>query len=107
MATKMLESLFMLRGVQEIASRLPSNRTTTLGDGRKGTYTTAYYHFEQVTLSIPGPGRSLRSAASQGSGKRVDIQNCQTWLRAVVATLVQSGVMAEGAIQVVDNAPKN
>ncbi|KAF2827132.1 hypothetical protein CC86DRAFT_466857 [Ophiobolus disseminans] len=77
------------------------------GDGSKGTDTIAHDYLEQVALSIPAPGRSLRSATSQGSRQRVDIQNCQTWLRAVVAALVQNGVIAEGALQVVDNAPKN
>lgn len=58
-----------------MASRLPSNGTTTLiadqhvvdvkGDGRRGTDTTAHDYLEQVALSIPAPGRSLRSATSQ------------------------------------------
>ncbi|KAF2752611.1 hypothetical protein EJ05DRAFT_505899 [Pseudovirgaria hyperparasitica] len=77
------------------------------GDGRTGTDTTVHDYLEQVALSIPAPGRSLRSATSQGSRQRVDIQNCQTWLRVVVTALVQNGVMAERALQVVDNAPRN
>jgi hypothetical protein len=35
------------------------------GDGRKGTDTTAHDYLEQVALSIPAPGRSLRSATSE------------------------------------------
>jgi hypothetical protein len=35
------------------------------GDGKKGTDTTAHDYLEQVALSIPAPGRSLRSATSQ------------------------------------------
>ncbi|KAH7070687.1 hypothetical protein BKA63DRAFT_535692 [Paraphoma chrysanthemicola] len=77
------------------------------GDKTKGTDATAHNYLKQVALSIPAPGRSLQSATSQGSRQRVDIQNCQTWLRAVVATLVQNRVIAEGALQVVDTAPKN
>jgi hypothetical protein len=35
------------------------------GYGRKGTDTIAHDYLEQVALSIPTPGRSLRSATSQ------------------------------------------
>jgi hypothetical protein len=43
----------------------------------------------------------------QGPRRRVEIQNCQTWLKDVVAALVQSGLIHESAIQIISDAPKN
>ncbi|KAF2258102.1 hypothetical protein CC78DRAFT_479708 [Lojkania enalia] len=77
------------------------------GDGSRSRDQTAHDYLEEVALSIPAPGRSLVSAATQGPRQRVVIQNCQTWLRAVVAALVQRGVMSQASLQVIDNAPKN
>ncbi|CAA9966148.1 hypothetical protein PTNB73_08930 [Pyrenophora teres f. teres] len=64
-------------------------------------------YLEQLISSVPAPGPSLVSAASRGQRQRVEIQNCQTWLRAGVALLVQNGVMDQSALQAVDDAPKN
>ncbi|KAF1846886.1 uncharacterized protein K460DRAFT_49567 [Cucurbitaria berberidis CBS 394.84] len=77
------------------------------GDGSQSTDQTVHDYLEQVALSVPAPSKSLVSATAQGPKQRVEIQNCQTWLRAVVAALVQNGVIDQAALQAVDSAPKN
>ncbi|KAF2801836.1 uncharacterized protein BDZ99DRAFT_469349 [Mytilinidion resinicola] len=77
-------------------------------DGRNSKDSTAYDCIEKVALSVPAPKKSLVSATiAEGSRHRVEIQNCQTWLRQVVAALVQADVVDEAALQIVDGAPKN
>ncbi|KAF1943670.1 hypothetical protein EJ02DRAFT_433041 [Clathrospora elynae] len=77
------------------------------GDGSRGSDSTAHDNLEQVLLSVPAPGASLVSSSSQGPRKRVQIQNCQTWLRAGVAALVQNGIMDQSALQTIDSAARN
>ncbi|KAF2186882.1 hypothetical protein K469DRAFT_570861, partial [Zopfia rhizophila CBS 207.26] len=77
------------------------------GDGSQLKDQIAYDYLEQVALSIPAPSRSLVSTSTQGPRQRVEIQNCQTWLRQVVAALVQNGAMDQAALQAADSAPKN
>jgi hypothetical protein len=43
----------------------------------------------------------------QGPRRRVEIQNCQTWLKDVVAALVQNELIHESAIQIISDAPKD
>ncbi|KAJ3454012.1 hypothetical protein MRS44_018644 [Fusarium solani] len=66
----------------------------------------AWDPIEEAGLSIPAPIKSLR-LVSHSSHSRVEIRNCQTWVREVVEKLVQSGIMHESALEVAQNAPKN
>ena len=43
----------------------------------------------------------------QGPRHRVEIRNCQTWMREVVGVLVGEGMLGSEALDVVDEAPKN
>jgi hypothetical protein len=43
----------------------------------------------------------------QGPRRRVEIQTCQTWLKDVVAALVQNELIHESAIQIISDAPKD
>jgi hypothetical protein len=38
---------------------------------------------------------------------KVDLRNCQTWLREFVGVLVEDGVLSGDALVVMDGAPKN
>ncbi|KAF2498232.1 hypothetical protein BU16DRAFT_558307 [Lophium mytilinum] len=69
---------------------------------------TGHDYLEEIALSVPAPTKSLVSPTStEGPRHRVEIQNCQTWLRHAVAALVQAGVVGQAALQIVDGAPKN
>ena len=39
--------------------------------------------------------------------KKVEVQNCQTWMSQFVAALVADGILPNAAIAVVNGAPKN
>jgi len=61
--------------------------------------------FEVLALSVPAPGPSLNSAADKG--RRVQIRNCQTWLREAVERYVTAGIMHEVALERLATAPVN
>ncbi|KAF2834879.1 hypothetical protein M501DRAFT_989447 [Patellaria atrata CBS 101060] len=75
--------------------------------GSRSQDQTPHDYLERVALSIPAPGPSLVPSSSQAPRERVQIQNCQTWLREVVESLVQKNVIGEEALQTLENAPKN
>ncbi|KAF1960010.1 hypothetical protein CC80DRAFT_438437 [Byssothecium circinans] len=77
------------------------------GNGALVTGQKAHDRLEEVALSVPPPKPSLLPATAQGPRRRVEIQNCQTWARNVVAALVQNGVLSGTALEAVENAPKN
>jgi len=83
----------------------------TPGAGQvKTTDTNPVDDLERRAATIPTPGKSLVSAgsSSQGGKKvRVEIQNCQTWLRQVTVALVEDGILPADAIVNLDKAPKN
>ncbi|KAF2118705.1 hypothetical protein BDV96DRAFT_642883 [Lophiotrema nucula] len=93
--------------VLQLAQVLDHYVVDVKGDGSRTKDQIAHDYLEEVALSVPAPARSLVSATSQGPRQRVEIQNCQTWLRQVVAAFVQNGAMDQSALQTVDNAPKN
>ncbi|KAI8669991.1 PNPLA domain-containing protein [Fusarium sp. Ph1] len=66
----------------------------------------AWDPIEEAGLSTPAPVKSLRPV-STSSHSRVELRNCQTWVREVVEKLVQGGIMHESALESVRNAPKN
>lgn len=86
----------------------------------------AHDEIERVALSVPAPGPSLRtatgalevsagvccargswlSAAQQGKLTRIEVRNCQTWLREVVNALVQQGLLEDTALIAFDDIPK-
>ncbi|KFY09294.1 hypothetical protein V492_05545 [Pseudogymnoascus sp. VKM F-4246] len=65
---------------------------------------------EKGATSVQPPEKSLRSAGTRGAsgpGSRVELKNCQTWLRDVVVLLAGDGTFPNEAIQVLDQAPRN
>ncbi|KAJ4314364.1 hypothetical protein N0V84_008944 [Fusarium piperis] len=66
----------------------------------------AWDPIEEAGLNTPAPVKSLRPVSSS-SHSRVEIRNCQTWVREVVEKLVESDIMNESALETVWNAPKN
>ncbi|KDQ60267.1 hypothetical protein JAAARDRAFT_601244 [Jaapia argillacea MUCL 33604] len=62
---------------------------------------------ERRALSVPAPGPSLKHAGNLGGGKKVEIKNCQTWLRDFVQVLVEEGIFPSSALAALDAAPKN
>ncbi|OBT60386.1 hypothetical protein VE03_10144 [Pseudogymnoascus sp. 23342-1-I1] len=65
---------------------------------------------EQVASSVQVPGTSLRPAelaGVSGARSRVELKNCQTWLREVVVALAGNGTFPIEVVGVLDQAPKN
>ncbi|KAL9098095.1 MAG: hypothetical protein Q9163_006178 [Psora crenata] len=62
---------------------------------------------EMKALAVPVPGPSLRSLSSSESTTRVQIKNCQTWLRELVEGLIADGIFPPEALKALDTAPKN
>ncbi|KAB5550861.1 hypothetical protein GE09DRAFT_1222685 [Coniochaeta sp. 2T2.1] len=44
---------------------------------------------ECLSLTIPAPGPSLKSSSTTAGRSRVKIQNCQTWLRQLVDSMIE------------------
>ena len=84
---------------------------------------------EELALSVPAPGPSLRSArfiffckfkllnfscdiladtgTISGLEKSRPASHCQTWMRELVSKPVENGLLQGGANTVIANAPKN
>ncbi|KAB5576069.1 hypothetical protein GE09DRAFT_1215793 [Coniochaeta sp. 2T2.1] len=62
---------------------------------------------EYLSLTIPAPGPSLKSSSTTGGRLRVKIQNCQTWLRQLVDSMIDKGVIGAEARHIVDQAPQH
>ncbi|KAL3425123.1 hypothetical protein PVAG01_04404 [Phlyctema vagabunda] len=77
--------------------------------GRTFEDVTATDIIEQWALHVAAPGPSLRSANSSSSGPRtrVQIQNCQTWMRELVVKLVEERIFPDDALEKLDAVPKN
>ncbi|TDL30184.1 hypothetical protein BD410DRAFT_893314 [Rickenella mellea] len=78
----------------------------SLEDGSNVNDATAVDDIERKALEIPAPVKSLRLSTDPPT-KRVEIQNCQTWLRELVVGLVAAEIFPESSIVAMDNAPKN
>ncbi|KUJ07754.1 uncharacterized protein LY89DRAFT_660007 [Mollisia scopiformis] len=61
---------------------------------------------EEWALKVEAPGRSLRGV-EEGLKSRVQVRNCQSWLREFVGKLVEMGIFDEDALEKVDAVPKN
>ncbi|EUC63466.1 hypothetical protein RSOL_491410 [Rhizoctonia solani AG-3 Rhs1AP] len=63
---------------------------------------------EKIACGISPPEKSLHSAQNSNlPSRRVEIKNCQTWLREYVCALVEHGICDADAIGVLDRAPRN
>ncbi|CAE6406881.1 unnamed protein product [Rhizoctonia solani] len=63
---------------------------------------------EKIAAGIPPPEKSLNSTQNSNfPSPRVEIKNCQTWLRQLVCALVEHGICEAEAIKVLDRAPRN
>ncbi|KAI9059068.1 hypothetical protein FKP32DRAFT_1596724 [Trametes sanguinea] len=67
---------------------------------------TASNRLEEIALETPAPGPSLRSSASGAKG-RIEVQDCQFWLKRYVAALVEQGILSPTAIDVLAAAPEH
>ncbi|KAF2681241.1 hypothetical protein K458DRAFT_420760 [Lentithecium fluviatile CBS 122367] len=95
---------YQLLALAEVADKFLED---VRGGGTQGVDQVACDWVEEVALSVQAPGKSLTHVRAEGPRRRVEIQNCQTWLREVVAALVREGVMEEAALRIIDSAPKN
>ena len=97
------------------------------GPTERSTDQTPIDNIESKAAIIPVPGKILRSANSAvstdrnllgvGSGwplvmilqepTRVEVKNCQTWLRMVVEALIHDHIFPPEALVAIDAAPKN
>ncbi|KAH9919336.1 uncharacterized protein B0H18DRAFT_639784 [Fomitopsis serialis] len=59
---------------------------------------------EEVIVSVPAPGRSLRSVGSRLTA-RIEVRDCQWWTEQAVAALIQAGIVHSRAMGIVDAAP--
>jgi len=59
---------------------------------------------EEVIVTVPAPGPSLRSATASRD-KRVEMRDCQWWVEQAVAALIAAGICSGDAQDVVNNAP--
>ncbi|KAL1952865.1 hypothetical protein VTO42DRAFT_4092 [Malbranchea cinnamomea] len=107
-----------LTGSRGPSSTRVSNETTTTEDTPTTPATVpdratesrdvdATNELERIALRVPAPGPSLNSVQKQPSGRRVEIQNCQTWLRQLVAAYVDRGILGPEALAAVDQAPRH
>ncbi|KDR78330.1 hypothetical protein GALMADRAFT_94990 [Galerina marginata CBS 339.88] len=76
------------------------------GDGTLSTDTGAADEIEKIALTVTPPSKSLRSASST-PGKKVQIKDCQTWMREFVEALISEQVFPISALEILDTAPKN
>ncbi|KAF2705269.1 hypothetical protein K504DRAFT_440340 [Pleomassaria siparia CBS 279.74] len=61
----------------------------------------------RVANSTQAPAKSLVSAFGRAPKRRIEVKNCQTWLREVVTNLAEEGLVEVEATRQVENAPKN
>ncbi|KZT69551.1 hypothetical protein DAEQUDRAFT_765392 [Daedalea quercina L-15889] len=59
---------------------------------------------EEVIVTVPAPGPSLRSAAASHE-KRAELRDCQWWVKQAVAALIAAGICGGEAQTVADSAP--
>jgi len=59
---------------------------------------------EDIASSIPPPSKSLRPSDTS-VGRKIEIKNCQSWLREYVVALVEREVLERSALAAVDDAP--
>ncbi|KAH8686002.1 hypothetical protein BGZ60DRAFT_396652 [Tricladium varicosporioides] len=64
-------------------------------------------NIERIACSVKAPQPSLRSASASNSKSRIEIKNCQTWLRELVVILVEQGIFSDESLIELDSAPKN
>jgi hypothetical protein len=61
---------------------------------------------ERLVLSVQPPGKSMRSAAdSETARTRVDVRDCQWWVKEVVEKLVGEGVLMPEALRILEEVP--
>lgn len=61
---------------------------------------------ERIVLTVPAPGPSLRKASDGPVQGKVEIKNCQTWLREVISLLVDRTVLDAEALVKFDAIPR-
>ncbi|KAF2183762.1 hypothetical protein K469DRAFT_751460 [Zopfia rhizophila CBS 207.26] len=71
----------------------------------RGNDATPYNTLEQIAQSVPTPGKSLVSADSQAKRDRVNVQDCQWWMKQFIAALIQRGLLNKAAENVVAQTP--
>ncbi|KAG6357823.1 hypothetical protein INS49_013703 [Diaporthe citri] len=67
----------------------------------------AYNRLERLALSIDAPGRSLGRGASKDGRVRVEIRDCQWWVRQLVSSMIEQEMVSSDAQRVLDEAPQH
>ncbi|KAF2475492.1 uncharacterized protein BDR25DRAFT_279577 [Lindgomyces ingoldianus] len=64
---------------------------------------------EKAARVVEAPKKTLvaTSVGGEGPRRRVELKNCQTWLRDVVEKIVENGALGEEVMKILDSAPKN
>lgn len=65
-------------------------------------------HIERLILSVEPPGKSMRSAGRDEEGtlpRRVEVRDCQWWVKEVVRKLVKEGVLGREALRRLEGVP--
>ncbi|KAG8842277.1 hypothetical protein FRB96_005776 [Tulasnella sp. 330] len=83
--------------------------TDTPEDGLGTSDEVAVDGIETVALKLAPPEKSLRvsNAAKEVGTGRVQLLNCQTWLRELVILLAAESIVSDSAMSVMDSVPKN
>ncbi|OAA55561.1 hypothetical protein SPI_08245 [Niveomyces insectorum RCEF 264] len=80
---------------------------STSGDGSHTTDHVPKDRIEDYAASVPAPGPSLRPSSSSSGNKRVEIRDCQTWLKDFITVLVEAGVLHQDSLDVINTAPEH
>ncbi|EPE09040.1 hypothetical protein F503_06816 [Ophiostoma piceae UAMH 11346] len=84
------------------------DEASVLGNDLPITDNVAQDRLETYATSAPAPGPSLRPSLYSGSTKkRVEIRDCQTWMKDFITVLVEASVLNRDSLDVLDNAPKH
>ncbi|OIW29406.1 hypothetical protein CONLIGDRAFT_324722 [Coniochaeta ligniaria NRRL 30616] len=94
-------------GMIDASSLPPIEPVGVCSHGTEGNGLRVCKALELLSWEIPAPGPSLRSSGSTAAHSRVQIQNCQSWLRQFVDLLIAKGVIAGEARHVIDTAPQH
>ncbi|KAF2235793.1 hypothetical protein EV356DRAFT_499450 [Viridothelium virens] len=62
---------------------------------------------ERVASEVPVPGPSMNLASNPRPKGKVELDDCQYWIKEVVATLLKGGILSEDANDIVANAPQH
>ncbi|KAG8162714.1 hypothetical protein KVR01_007192 [Diaporthe batatas] len=72
-----------------------------------GKDATACNQLERLALSVDAPGRSLGRGASKDGRVRLEIRDCQWWVRQLISSMIEQEIISRDAQRVLDDAPQH